>query len=44
MRFMRGMILGATIGVGITMMCADGKISAKNMLKKGKQMARKMGF
>ena len=44
MRFVRGMIIGATVGAGIAMMYTEGMINKKTLMKKGKLMAKKMGF
>lgn len=44
MRFVRGMIIGATIGAGVAMMYTEGMMNKKVLIKKGKQMAKKMGF
>lgn len=44
MRFVRGMIIGATIGAGLAMMYTEGIVNKKNLMKKGKQMVKKMGF
>lgn len=44
MRFVRGMIIGATIGAGVAMMYTEGMMNKKVLMKKGKQMAKKMGF
>ncbi len=44
MKFAKGMILGGMITAGVMMMYTDNKMNAKKMMKKGKQLARKMGI
>ena len=44
MRFVKGIIVGATIGAGIAMMYTEGMVNKKAIMKKGKQVAKKMGF
>ena len=43
MSFVKGMVVGTMISAGIMMMYTDG-INKKNVMKKGKQMAKKMGI
>ena len=43
MKFTKGMILGSMLTVGIMMMYAD-NMDSKKMMKKGKQLMRKMGI
>ena len=43
MKFTKGMILGSMITVGIMMMYTD-NMDSKKMMKKGKQLMRKMGI
>ena len=43
MNFVKGMVVGTMISAGIMMMYTDG-MNKKNMMKKGKQMAKKMGI
>lgn len=43
MKFTKGMIIGSMITVGIMMMYAD-NMDSKKMMKKGKQLMRKMGI
>ena len=43
MKFVRGMIVGATLGAGIAMMYTEGMLSKKAIMKKGKQFAKKIG-
>ena len=44
MKFTKGMILGSMITAGIMMMCSDNNMDTKKMMKKGKQLMRKMGI
>lgn len=43
MNFVKGIIVGTMVSAGIMMMYTDG-INKKNLMKKGKQMAKKMGI
>ena len=43
MKFTKGIIIGSMITAGIMMMCTD-NMDTKKMMKKGKQMIRKMGI
>ena len=43
MKFAKGMIIGSMITAGIMMMYTD-NMNTKKMMKKGKQLARKMGI
>ena len=38
MKFVKGMLIGSMVSVGIIMLCNE------NMIKKGKQYARKIGI
>ena len=40
----RGMIIGSMITAGVMMMYVDGYMDTKKMMKKGKQLIRKMGI
>lgn len=44
MKFVKGLIIGGMITAGVTMMWNDGMMNKKRMMKKGKQIARKMGI
>lgn len=45
MKFMKGMLIGTMVSAGIAMMYSDsGNKTKKMMMKKGKQMAKKMGI
>ena len=43
MKFTKGIIIGSMVTAGIMMMCVD-NMDTKKMMKKGKQMMRKMGI
>ncbi len=43
MKFTKGMILGGMIAAGIMMMY-DNNMGTKKMMKKGKQLVKKMGI
>ena len=43
MKFTKGIIIGSMITAGVMMMYSD-SVDTKKMLKKGKQMMRKMGI
>lgn len=44
MKFTKGIILGSIITAGVMMMYTDNNMNTKKMIKKGKQLARKMGI
>lgn len=44
MKVMKGIILGTMISAGIWMMCNEDMLNKKKIMKKGKQIARKMGI
>lgn len=44
MKFTKGLIVGGMITAGLIMMCADNNMNTKKMMKKGKQLVRKMGI
>ena len=45
MKFIKGIMIGGLITTGIMMMYSDSeKINKKNLMKKGKKFARKMGM
>lgn len=43
MKFVKGMVIGGLVSAGIAMMYTDG-MNKKKMMKKGKQIAKKMGI
>jgi len=43
MKFTKGMILGSMITIGVMMMYTD-NMDSKKMMKKGRQLMRKMGI
>lgn len=44
MKFTKGMIVGSMITAGVIMMYSDGNMNTKKIMKKGKQLAKKMGI
>lgn len=44
MKFTKGIIVGSVITAGIMMMYADNNMNTKKMMKKGKQLVKKMGI
>lgn len=44
MKFTKGMIIGGVITAGIMMMYDNNMMNTKKMMKKGKQLVRKMGI
>ena len=44
MKFTKGIIIGSMITAGVMMMYGDDNINTKKMMKKGKQLMRKMGI
>ena len=44
MKFAKGIIIGSVITAGIMMMYTDDNMNTKKMMKKGKQLMRKMGI
>ena len=45
MKFVKGMLIGSMVSVGIIMLCNENmNMSKKRMIKKGKQYARKIGI
>ena len=46
MKFIKGMLIGGLITTGIVVMYAEstGMMNKKKMMKKGKQLAKKMGI
>ncbi len=44
MKFTKGMIIGSMITAGVMMMYVDNNMDTKKMMKKGKQLMRKMGI
>lgn len=43
MNFVKGILVGTMVSAGIMMMYTEGN-NKKNIMKKGKQMAKKMGI
>lgn len=44
MKFTKGMIIGGMITAGVMMMYKDNNMNTKKMMKKGRQLAKKMGI
>ena len=45
MKFVKGVVIGGLLVTGAAMMCTEmGKTSKKKMMKKGRQMVKKMGI
>ncbi|MBR3162516.1 MAG: hypothetical protein IKF17_00225 [Clostridia bacterium] len=45
MKFIKGMVMGTLISAGVMMMYTENSgMNKKKMMKKGKQMAKKMGI
>ena len=45
MKFVKGMLIGSMVSVGIIMLCNENmNMSKKRMIKKGKPSARKIGI
>lgn len=42
MKFFKGMLVGTVVSTGVMMMCMD-NASAKRMVKRGKQLIRRIG-
>ena len=43
MKFVKGMILGTAIAAGMAIMYNEGMMNKKKMMKKGREIAKKMG-
>ena len=43
MKFVKGMIVGTMVAAGVAMMYNDGMMNKKRMIRKGKQLAKKLG-
>ena len=43
MKFVKGMIRGPAIAAGMAMMYNDGMMNKKKIMKRGKQLAKKIG-
>lgn len=44
MKFTKGIIVGGLITAGLLLMYNDGQLENKKMMKKGKQIAKKIGI
>lgn len=43
MKFAKGMLIGTIVAAGVAMMYNDGMMNKKKMMRRGKQLAKKMG-
>jgi len=43
MKFVKGMIIGSLVVAGVTMMCNEGMMNKRRIMRKGRQIAKKMG-
>lgn len=43
MKFVKGMIIGSMVVAGVTMMYQEGMINKRKIMRKGRQMAKKIG-
>lgn len=43
MKFVKGMIIGTAIATGMAIMYNEGMMNKKTIMKKGKQLAKKIG-
>lgn len=43
MKFVKGMIIGTAIATGVALMYNDGMMNKKRIIKRGRQLAKKMG-
>ena len=43
MKFVKGMVIGSMIAAGALMMYADGMVNKKRVMKRGRQIAKKIG-
>jgi hypothetical protein len=44
MKFVKGMIVGSMIAAGVAMMYTDGMMNPRKIMKKGKQVAKRIGI
>ena len=43
MKFVKGMLIGTVITAGALMMYSDGMVNKKRIMKRGRQIAKKIG-
>ena len=43
MKLVKGIVIGSAITAAAYMMCQEGMINKKRMMKRGKQLAKKLG-
>ena len=44
MKFVKGMIIGTMVATGVAIMYNDGIMNKKRMIRRGKQLAKKLGM
>ena len=44
MKFVKGMIIGSMVAIGATMMWSEGMMNKRKIMRKGRQIAKKMGM
>lgn len=44
MKFVKGMIIGTALAAGVTFMYNEGMMNKKKMMKRGRQLAKKIGI
>ncbi len=44
MKFMKGMIIGTALAAGVTFMYNEGMMNKKKIMKRGRQLAKRMGM
>lgn len=44
MKFVKGMIAGSLVSAGVIMLWVDSNMGNKKMMKKGRQLAKRMGI
>lgn len=43
MKFAKGMLIGTIVAAGVAMMYSDGMMNKKKIMKRGRQLAKKIG-
>lgn len=44
MKFIKGMVVGTMIAAGVAMMYSDGMMNRRKIMKKGREVAKKIGI
>lgn len=44
MKFVKGIIVGTAVAATVTMMCNEGMLSTKKIMRKSRKMAKKIGI